>query len=263
MSAAEFPNAATIYSFFLARLTAAGGVNPQAEAAGVTGNILQESGGNPESVQAGGPGRGLEQWSAGGRWQPGLMTGNASADLTAQLNYGWSELTSDPGYGLAALEQQTTPTGAATVFGTQDERYGTAGNRFGYAQQVYSEAQAGTLGTSLDIALLPKGGVGALGNEPGNFVANPGGQISSAAGGIAGDVTGIFSGLLAPFESWALRMGIGLVGVVLVVAALILAAGAVDGRQAPSGLPGLPESPGRATAAPRDRGAAEAAEGAV
>lgn len=38
------------------------------QAAGVIGNLVQESGVNPTSIQPGGPGRGIAQWSVGGRW---------------------------------------------------------------------------------------------------------------------------------------------------------------------------------------------------
>ena len=37
-------------------------------AAGVVGNLMQESGVNPKSQQSGGPGRGIMQWSEGQRW---------------------------------------------------------------------------------------------------------------------------------------------------------------------------------------------------
>lgn len=39
--------------------------------AGILGNLQQESGVDPTAVQAGGPGRGLAQWSMGGRWDNG------------------------------------------------------------------------------------------------------------------------------------------------------------------------------------------------
>ena len=38
------------------------------QAAGIVGNLDQESGVEPTSVQGGGPGRGIAQWSVGGRW---------------------------------------------------------------------------------------------------------------------------------------------------------------------------------------------------
>src|ERR1700722_8349960 len=38
------------------------------QAAGIVGNLDQESGVNPTAVQSGGPGRGIAQWEVGGRW---------------------------------------------------------------------------------------------------------------------------------------------------------------------------------------------------
>lgn len=39
--------------------------------AGILGNLQQESGVDPTATQSGGPGRGLAQWSQGGRWDSG------------------------------------------------------------------------------------------------------------------------------------------------------------------------------------------------
>jgi hypothetical protein len=41
---------------------------PPGAATGVIGNLVAESGVNPRAVQSGGPGRGIVQWSVGGRW---------------------------------------------------------------------------------------------------------------------------------------------------------------------------------------------------
>jgi len=135
-------NAKTAYQFFLSKGLSA------AQAAGIVGNLEQESGVNPESVQPNGPGRGIAQWSQGGRWNPSLMTGNNAQDLNNQLNFIWQELQSNSSYGLGALQKQTTPTGAAQVFGTDYERYGVAGARTQDAQDVYNAALSGNWGSS-------------------------------------------------------------------------------------------------------------------
>src|SRR5262252_6610116 len=58
-----FANDRPAYDFFVSK----GLTNFQA--AGIVGNLDQESGVNPASVQfGGGPGRGIAQWSVGGRW---------------------------------------------------------------------------------------------------------------------------------------------------------------------------------------------------
>lgn len=127
----------TEYDYFVAR-----GFTP-AQASGIVGNLQQESGGNPESVQQGGPGRGIAQWSLGGRWQPRLMTGNPTVDLQNQLDFLMQELNTVPGYGLSALKASSTPTQAAAVFGTDFERYGIAGARVQDAQNIYNEVTSG------------------------------------------------------------------------------------------------------------------------
>lgn len=128
-------NVEQAYEFFL------GQGFTSAQSAGIVGNLIQESGVNPESVQPDGPGRGIAQWSVGGRWRPSLATGNVQQDLSNQEQYVIDELQSNPAYGLAALRQATTPVQAAQIFGSDYERYGKAGARLSDAQQVFDEAQ--------------------------------------------------------------------------------------------------------------------------
>jgi hypothetical protein len=103
-------------------------------AAGIAGNIFQESGGNPESGDA----------TAGGLigWTPlpgGYITGNAAADLQTQLaalltfNDHLSEF-------LPALDATTTPADAAFVYMSDFERPGfpAASNRENSAIAVAS-----------------------------------------------------------------------------------------------------------------------------
>jgi hypothetical protein len=98
----------------------------KAQAAGVVGNLVQESGLNPSSVQPDGPGRGIAQWSLGGRW-----------DRSANDNLQWyaathhmraaaldTQLTTFRGYGLAALRAASTMAQAAHVFATSFEACG-------------------------------------------------------------------------------------------------------------------------------------------
>jgi hypothetical protein len=68
-------NAEAMYKFFTSH-----GLSPAA-AAGIIGNIAQESGGNPESVGSGG--NGLIGWTPP---LPGAVTGNPEKDLQFQLN---------------------------------------------------------------------------------------------------------------------------------------------------------------------------------
>jgi Phage tail lysozyme len=94
-------------------------------AAGVAGNIYQESGGNPESGDA----------AAGGLigWTPlpsGYITGDSSADLQTQLA-GLLAFNDHLGSFLPALNAATTPANAAYVYMIDFERPGfpAASNR--------------------------------------------------------------------------------------------------------------------------------------
>lgn len=83
-------------------------------AAGIAGNIFQESGGDPES------GGGLIGWTP---LPAGLVTGNATADLQAQLtallafNQGWSQY-------LPELNAASTASAAADIYMVHFERPG-------------------------------------------------------------------------------------------------------------------------------------------
>lgn len=101
------------------------GLSP-VQAAGIVGNLDQESGMNPRIKQyGGGPGRGIAQWSAGGRWDTSRndnAVGYAKkhgADVYAlrtQLDFVWYELKTFPGYGLAPLKKAKDVTTATRVF---------------------------------------------------------------------------------------------------------------------------------------------------
>jgi hypothetical protein len=87
-------------------------------AAGIAGNIYQESKGDPESEGMGGGG--LIGWTP---LPSGLVTGNPAADLQAQLgailtfNQGWASY-------LPALNAAATPAAAADIYVTDFERAG-------------------------------------------------------------------------------------------------------------------------------------------
>ena len=101
-------------------------------AAGIAGNMYQESKGNPESVGDGGGG--LIGWTP---LPAGLVTGNPAADLQAQLeavltfNQQWSQF-------LPALNAASTPAAAADIYVTDFERAGipAAGTREAAAEAV-------------------------------------------------------------------------------------------------------------------------------
>jgi hypothetical protein len=118
------------------------------QSAGVIGNLMQESSMNPAAVQfGGGPGRGIAQWSVGGRWDTSPndnVTSFANARglsrgaLNTQLDFIWFELTTFSGYGLSSLRAATTVTQAVIAFQDKYEICGTcdSSRRIAFAQEA-------------------------------------------------------------------------------------------------------------------------------
>ncbi|HEY1585100.1 MAG TPA: phage tail tip lysozyme [Polyangia bacterium] len=139
--ATAFANDKPAYDFFVAK----GLTNFQA--AGIVGNLDQESGVNPGSVQfGGGPGRGIAQWSVGGRWDTSAndnvlayakSKGESSGSLNLQLEFIWYELTTF-GYGYSALKATANVTDATVAFQDKYEICGTCDStqRVSYAKSV-------------------------------------------------------------------------------------------------------------------------------
>jgi hypothetical protein len=121
-------NVTAIVSFLLAH-----GYTRNA-AAGIAGNIYQESKGDPESVGTGGGG--LIGWTP---LPAGFVTGNPTADLQLQLaqiltyNQIWAQY-------LPALNSAASPADAADIYVTDFERAGipAASTREASAQDVAS-----------------------------------------------------------------------------------------------------------------------------
>lgn len=128
------------------------------QAAGILGNLVQESGVSPTIEQyGGGPGRGIAQWSTGGRWDttPGdnvasfaSENGESRWTLGTQLDFIWFELTED-GYGYSALKAATTIDAAVIAFQDDYEVCGACAEsqRIASAQQIYDD-NGGTSGTT-------------------------------------------------------------------------------------------------------------------
>jgi hypothetical protein len=142
--AITFPNDLPAFDYFVAKgLT-------DFQAAGIVGNLDQESGVGPTIAQSGGgPGRGIAQWSVGGRWDTDAMD-NATwfqatkaateplLSLQLQLDFVWYELTTFPAYGLAKLQATTNVADATVAFETDFEGCGTCdeSQRIAYAENV-------------------------------------------------------------------------------------------------------------------------------
>jgi hypothetical protein len=139
--AITFANDQPAFDYFRAKgLTAV-------QAAGIVGNLDQESGVDPTAVEQGGPGRGIAQWSVGGRWDTDSddnATWYASKEglpllsLQLQLDFIWYELTTFSGYGLADLQAATTVSAATIAFETDFEACGECdqSTRIMYAENV-------------------------------------------------------------------------------------------------------------------------------
>jgi hypothetical protein len=121
-------------------------------AAGIIGNLDQESGMDPTIAQyGGGPGRGIAQWSVGGRWdtysQDNVVWYAANKDgglsrwsLKAQLDFIWYELHTFSYYGFSDLHDATTIDQAVIAFQNGYEGCGQCNTaaRESYAHDAYN-----------------------------------------------------------------------------------------------------------------------------
>jgi hypothetical protein len=141
-------NEHTAFNFFVAKgLT-------KVQSAGIVGNLMQESNVIPTSVQfGGGPGRGIAQWSVGGRWDASAsdnvawfaaVHGQNRWALGTQLDFIWYELT-NLGYGFSELRAAGSVTAATLAFQDRFEICGQcdASTRIQYADQVLSQFGGG------------------------------------------------------------------------------------------------------------------------
>jgi hypothetical protein len=132
----------TAYEFFVDK-----GLKPRAAAA-IVGNLIQESSVDPNAVQfGGGPGRGIAQWSVGGRWNHdshdnvkwyAAKHGKSIHSLKLQLQFIWYELQTYSDYGLSKLKAADNVTEATIAFEVHFEGCGTCdqAKRIKYAKQV-------------------------------------------------------------------------------------------------------------------------------
>ncbi|MEO7113152.1 MAG: phage tail tip lysozyme [Polyangiaceae bacterium] len=112
-------------------------------------NTVKTSGAcDPTAVEyGGGPGRGIAQWSEGGRWNAdrgdNAVSYASSHDesvwsLSTQLNFIWFELETFGGYGLGRLRSSNNATDATIAFQDDFEGCGTCdeSNRIRFAAAV-------------------------------------------------------------------------------------------------------------------------------
>lgn len=142
------------------------------QSAGVVGNLLQESGLNPQIAgqEAGGYyAHGIAQWGPP-RWQAlGAWASSLGLDpnaLETQLGYVWRELTSIPSLGLAELQAATTIDAATSAFETKYERpaQGSSAARLAKARATLAAYGGGASAAAvpwleLTLAALVGGGI--------------------------------------------------------------------------------------------------------
>jgi hypothetical protein len=180
----------TAYDFFVGKgLT-------DFQAAGIVGNLQQESNVDPTIAQfGGGPGRGIAQWSTGGRWDTenddnvvwyAAQQGESEWSLNLQLSFVWYELETFSGYGLSELRSSTSVSAATIAFQNRFEGCGTCDQsaRIADAEAVLS-AFGGTSGGS--------SGGGGSGSSSGGGNSSSG---SSSGGSSSGGGTGCYSDTL-------------------------------------------------------------------
>lgn len=231
-----------------------------AQAAGIVGNLYHESGVNPNSVQKGGPGRGIAQWSVGERWATfqswAASRGLVTSSLDAQVQFLNYELTvgSEKSAG-AALKKTTSVTQAAQVFMTKDERpqdqsAGAQNNR----AQTASEFWNYWAGGDQKIAILNRAtNDAAAANADANSTqqklltsgaANTVGDAIDAANpaNAFGDVASIVKHFGDP--SFWLRIGFVVIGLGLVfIAAAHLTGGSIVPTETPTSVRRVPAVP--------------------
>jgi hypothetical protein len=147
-------NESTAFSYFVNK-----GLS-DVQSAGIIGNLMQESGMDPTIYQYnGGVGRGIAQWSSGGRWDsdPGDNENDFAAQngedpwaLNTELDFIWWELQNIPGDGLGDLQGATTVGDAVYAFMADYERCGDCaqGQRDAFANEAYSELSGGNNGNN-------------------------------------------------------------------------------------------------------------------
>lgn len=113
-------NALIAFAYFVSK-----GLTP-AQSAGIVGNLMQESGVNPNS--AGDGGAGIAGWTPPSQlYQYAAQVNQPSNSLQTQLNFIWWELNNSEQGALADLKKQSTPSGAAVSFQNEFERCYGAG----------------------------------------------------------------------------------------------------------------------------------------
>lgn len=183
------------------------GLSPGA-ATGVVGNLVAESDVNPRAVQPGGPGRGIAQWSLGGRWDQLVAWVQSTSggqmspwDLNPQEAFMIKEMKT-MGVWDQLQQIQDPQTAAALVMRKYEMPADQTDANAAHRAQLGEQAVAGTVQSLLDKAK------NAAGNLWG-FAQDPAGTLAGAAGSAAGSAVSAVKPLL--FEGLFVVLGLGLV----------------------------------------------------
>lgn len=141
-----------------------------AAAAGILGNLKQESGTNPNADQPNGPGRGIAQWSEGERWDQLVAFANRNGkdpeDLRTQYEFMLKEMKAGIfGFELDKFKRLGNAREAARYFNDHFEKAGINGDREQYAKeykQEFRDMPDGENGgpTAADIVRIARKGLG-------------------------------------------------------------------------------------------------------
>jgi hypothetical protein len=118
----------------------------RAAIAGIVGNLMTESGFNPDNPNPAEGAQGIAQWEGGRRTELQAYArahGTAETDLNTQLGFMWQELSGSYSGVLSALKNVTDPSAAATIWDSQYEKSaGTSrAQRISNATTYYSGGQ--------------------------------------------------------------------------------------------------------------------------
>jgi hypothetical protein len=167
-------NAQKAFNYFVQQLAGVHSAHPKEQAAGIVGNLMQESNVNPGAVNtAGGTGGSIAQWE-GARWTAFLnwAKGKDPHSLQVQLDYMWYELTHNENAALKDLLTQSTAAASAQSFSNKYERpdpnYANIANRVRYAEQILARYGGSAPTTGGSGTPAPIGGDSGAGNINGD-----------------------------------------------------------------------------------------------
>lgn len=125
----------------------------RAAIAGIMGNLMAESGFNPNNPNVGEGAQGIAQWEGGrlaGLRSYASSHGLHDTDLKAQLGYMWQELSGPYSGVLSQLKSVTSAAQAASIWDSQYEVSAgtTRDQRINYAQQFYTQGALNGVSTS-------------------------------------------------------------------------------------------------------------------